>query len=282
MNDFKASYLEIKPYELVHFLLQETGQYDRDAVNPIDLLNFLKLDYLSFDFDTELPPEAQRDSRKPRALLSFSDRLVAVDENLKSTNRIRFSILHETAHYILPAHQCSMYLCDTTGMSPRSKLDFEKEANECAASLLFKGAVFATEAAQMPVSVKSIVDMATIYEASFEATARRFVEKNLKPIMLVVFSKADNVNQADLDAESVWKVKYCIPSPTFRTRFFSKVTGQAPATIGKKLATPFGNIMDTEMVNLTISGGEGQSFPCQAEFFYNRYNIMCLLTPATS
>jgi len=278
MEGFKAGILDIEPYELCHFLLQETGQYDRDAVNPVDLLEYLQLEYLSFDFDTGLPPEAKEGWQKPRALLSFPDKLVAVDEKMKG-RRGRFSILHETAHYVLPSHQHAFYLCDSVGLSSNAKFTYEKEANDFAANLLFKGGAFTTEAAQLPVSVKSIKNLAEKYKASYESSARRFVEKSLKPIMLIVFKETACNSRAELDGEQLWKVKYSNASASFRTRFFSRIKGHVPPKIAKKFKYQFGDIADTEKCDVIVSEGEEKKFHLHAEYFFNQYNIMCLLTP---
>lgn len=278
MEGFKASYLEIEPGELVHFLLKESGQYERDPINPSDLLKYLKLSYLAFDFDTSLPPEAKAEASRPRALLSFHDRLIAVDESL-SHRRRRFSVVHEIGHYVLPAHQHSLYLCDSMGMSPRTRLTFEKEANQFAADLLFKGGLFAVDAAGMEMSVKTVVALAGKYDASFEATARRLVEKGLRPVMLVVFKSAADATQIDSDAEPVWEVRYCVASPVFKTRFFADVTGNVPVDIASELLSPGRDVEESIDREIAVRGGMEDRPPFRAEFFYNSYNILCLLTP---
>lgn len=278
MAGFKASYLEIEPRELVHFLLKESGQYARDAINPSDLLKYLKLHFLSFDFDTNLPSEAKPEAGRPRALLSFQDRLIAVDEAL-SRRRRRFSVVHEIGHYVLPAHQHSLYLCDSMGMSPWTRLTFEKEANEFAADLLFKGGLFAVDAAGMEISVKTVVALARKYEASFEATARRLVEKSLRPAMLVVFKSAAGATQIDSDAEPVWEVRYCAASPVFKARFFPRVTGNVPPDVASKLLSPGRDIEESIVCDITLSGDREERPPFRGEYFCNQYNIFCLLTP---
>ena len=84
MKAFRASYFEIESRELVRHLLRGAGQCDRECINPRDLLEFLKLEYVSFNFATELPEEAKNTGSggAPRALLSFADRLVATDDTL--------------------------------------------------------------------------------------------------------------------------------------------------------------------------------------------------------
>jgi len=278
LDGLKASYLEIDPAELVHFLLKESGQYERDAITPSDFLTYLKLDFVAFGFDANLPLEAKPEASRPRALLSFEDRLIAVDESLSLRPR-RFSVLHEIGHYVLPTHQHSFYLCDSRGMSPWTRLTFEKEANEFAADLLFKGGIFAVDAAGLDISVKTVVALAQKYQASFEATARRLVEKSLRSVMLVVFKNAGDAAQLDADAEPIWEVRYCVASAVFMSRFFARVSGNVPPDVASDLLSPGRDIKESIARDIAIARGKEGELPFRAEFFYNQYNIFCLLTP---
>jgi len=281
LQGLNASYLEIEPYELVCFLLKESGQYDRDAVDPFELLDYLKLTYLTFDFDTALPPEAKPEGSQPRALLSFAERLVAVDENL-APPRARFSALLEIAHYVLPAHQNSMYLCDNKGMSHRTHLTIEKTANDFAADMLFKGGMFSIDLAAMGISVNTITALAAKYQASFEATARRLTERSLQPVMLAVFKNTSGATRTGSDTSPTWNVKYCITSPTFKSRFFTEINGAAPSDLAAELTSSYRDINDSITRTIDINTSSGQPHQFKAEFFYNQYNIFALLTPENS
>lgn len=278
MEGFKADYLDIGPQELAEFLLKTSGQYNRDAVNPPDLLECLRLRYLSVDFDLEIPDEVKPEGSQPRALLSFPDRLIAVDRGLRPP-RARFSVLHEIGHYVLPTHRHALYLCDAKGMSRWTRLTFEKEANDFAAELLFKGVCFAADAASMNMSVEAVVTLAGKYEASHEAAARRLVEKSLQPVMLVVFKDTAGKAQIDVDSPATWNVRYCVASPTFKDRFFAEITGGVPIDVASEIAVPLRDIRETIQREVVVDITGGKSVCFQAEFFFNQYNIMCLLVP---
>ena len=111
------------------------------------MLDLLGLEFTSFDFQLELPDDAKETvgGAKPRALISFSDRLVATDATL-SESKTRFSVLHEIGHFVLPKHQHKLYICDDQGLSLATRLVLEKEASEFAADLLFLGDRFSLEA----------------------------------------------------------------------------------------------------------------------------------------
>jgi hypothetical protein len=282
MTAFSASYLEIEPRELIRHLLRSAGQCDRECVNPCDLLDFLKLEYASFNFGTELPDEAKHTvtGGAPRALLSFADRLVATDDSLDD-KRTRFSVLHEIGHYVLPHHEHTLYVCDDIGMSFATRLVMEKEANEFAADLLFLCDRFSVEANSREINALTVKELATQYLASFEATARRLVEKNFRPGMLVVFRKEQQGDALDVDALPTWIVRYCIASPTFKTTFFEKVSGTVPPEAIAIVTQPGHDIAQGYVCNIGISGrGANAVTMFRAEFFSNTYNIFCLLTPA--
>ncbi len=280
MSGFSASYLEIEPRELVRHLLREAGQSDRDSVNPADLLNLLRLEYVSFNFDRELPEEARQTvaGGKPRALISFNDRLVATDESL-SDKRTRFSVLHEIGHYVLPSHEHTLYICDDRGLSFSTRLWMEKEANDFAAELLFQGDRFAVEANSLPVSAMTVHELATKYEASFEATSRRLVERNFKPCMLVVFKEDSTPARIDANRQSRWSVRYCVASPLFKTRYFERLKGVVPEKVVADVTAPGSNLVDSVTTDFEITGRKpNATMTFQAEYFCNTYNIFCLLT----
>ena len=281
MNGFSGRFLEIQPRELVRYLLQAAGQREREYVNPADLLAFLRLDYASFDFQLELPTEAKATvgGAMPRALISFADRLVATDTNLRET-QTRFSVLHEIGHYVLPEHQNALFVCDDQGLNLSTRLVLEKEASEFAADLLFLGDRFSLEANSHTMNAMTIKELANKYRASFEATARRFVEKSFQACMLVVFKQKSMQYQIDASRPPIWSVKYCIASPSFRTQYVEGLQGTVPPEIAAVVAQPGRDIAESVTCEIPITlPTDPAGKPFHAEFFYNQWNVFCLLTP---
>ncbi len=281
MTTLNATYLEIQPRELVTYLLRESGQFERECVSTADLLDFLGLDYVSFNFDLELPQAAKQTvgDARPRALISFGDRIVATDSDLDE-DRTRFGVLHEVGHFVLPHHEHSLYLCDDVGLSPATRLVFEKEAGEFAADLLFLGDRFALEANSRAIRASTVKELATKYGASSEATARRLVEKSFRPCMLVVFKKEPRQSGSELAQLPAWSVRSCVASATFKTQYFESVSGTAPAEVVAMVAQPGRDISDSHRIDLAVrSSIEQKEFQFSAEFFGNPQNIFCLLTP---
>jgi hypothetical protein len=281
MTTFSATYLEIEPRELVTYVLRESGQFERESVSTANLLEFLGLDYVSFNFDLELPQEAKQTvgEARARALISFGDRIIATDSNLDE-NRTRFSILHEVGHFVLPHHEHSLYVCDDVGLSPATRLVFEKEASEFAADLLFLGDRFALEANSQAISASTVKALATKYSASFEATSRRIVEKSFRPCMLIVFKKEPRQSGGELAQLPNWSVRYCVASATFKTQYFESVSGTVPAEVVAVVTQPGRDIADSYSIEVAVrSSSEQKEFQFSAEFFSNKYNVFCLLTP---
>ncbi|MBC8372684.1 MAG: hypothetical protein H8E53_03745 [Planctomycetes bacterium] len=178
-----------------------------------------------------------------------------------------------------PTPQHSIYLCDRQGMGPRTRLTFEKTANDFAADMLFKGGMFSIDVAAMGISVKTITTLAAKYQASFEATARRLADRSLQPVMLAVFKNTAGAAQVSADASPAWGVRYCIGSPAFKSRFFTQVTGTAPSEVAAELTSSYRDINDSITRTITIDTSSGQPQQFTTEFFYNQYNIFSLLTP---
>lgn len=281
MTTFNASYLEIEPRELVTYLLRESGQFDRESVHTASLLEFLGLSYVSFNFDLELPQEAKQTvgDARPRALISFDDRIVATDSDLDE-NRTRFSILHEVGHFVLPHHEHSLYVCDDIGLSPATRLVFEKEASVFAADLLFLGDRFALESNNRPINAATVKALATKYSASFEATARRMVEKSFRPCMLVVFKKEARQSGDELSQLPTWGVRYCVASPTFKTQYFESLSGTVPPEVVALITQPGRDIADSHNMEVAVRfSGDQKEHQFSAEFFSNTYNIFCFVLP---
>ncbi len=279
MSDFSASYLAIDEDELVKFLLDEAGQSRRSQVNPKDLLEYLNLNCITVEFSREVAGLGGGLSlRPPRALISFHDRLIATDSALDA-NRRRFSILHEIAHYVIPHHQNALYICDKRDMGFDTQVTFEQEANRVAAKLLFLADQFDIEANSHSISAATVKQLALQYHASFEATARRLVERNFRECMFVSFAEVAS-SGIDSNQERQWRLRYSIPSPSFRHKYFSRFTrGSVPPKVAQTMGT-FQDIAQSVAVEMQLRvPGSASPKSFRAEYFHNTFNVFCILTP---
>lgn len=270
MSDFVANFAAIEASEIVEHLLEETEQAEGLPVNSSRILEHLNLEQLIFNFEEAVPKDIWRDASNARsAVLDFRERLVAIDEKLYPKRR-RFALFHEIAHYVLPDHRKMLYVCSDADLSFRATIVQEKEANEFAAELLFKGTEFTRDANSHEASAFSVKQLAEKYDASFEATARRLTEKSSSPRMLAVFREAPDER---------WCVHYCHSSPSFRSQYFSSIKGDLPADVACALARPGRDIAEVEKGVVNTGSPDGEKSHFIAEFFTNTYKIFCFLTP---
>jgi DNA-binding transcriptional regulator YiaG len=155
----------------------------------------------------------------------------------------------------------------------------QREANEFAADLLFLGDRFSIEANAKTISAATVKELAAKYQASYEATARRFIQNNFRPCMLVLFKRQNHGHTPDTALQPTWMVRYCIASPTFKTRFFEKINGTVPSEVVATVTAPGRDIADSHVTEIGIANPLGNELRFQGEFFFNTYNIFCLLTP---
>jgi hypothetical protein len=92
--------------------------------------------------------------------------------------RERWVRAHEIGHAILPwQRETFAYLDDHTRLSEATAAQFEREANEVAAEILFQGRALDDEADGSTITLEGICDLAVLFNASIVATARRVAER---------------------------------------------------------------------------------------------------------
>jgi hypothetical protein len=271
----QADDLELEMPELIEHLLRETGQEGEAPTNPSAMLDHLNLKFAMIDLATLLPGQ----KKQPRGVLSYLDRIVGVDLSLKDRrHRARFTTMHEIGHYVLPNHQNDLYICDEQDLSFEAMIEVEREANAFAAELLFKGDRFTRDANDSALAPESIKTLSLRYDASFEATARRFVERNSKPCGLVVFGPAPG-GVIDTSRAGRWQHRYTISSAELRTRYFRRLLGEVPPDIVRKLVVPGRDWADSIESEMVIGSSAGEKHPMQFSFFTNQHNIFALVQP---
>jgi hypothetical protein len=282
LSGLKGDFSIITGPEIVTYLLRESGHLERDSVNPADIIRLLKLDYVRLNFNVEFGQENFPRGTTPRVLLSFPNKVIATDGELNKA-REKFSIFHEIGHYVLPSHHYSLYICDPSDSdgSGNQTWKLEAEASEFAAELLFMGNRFVAEANSVSLSARTVKDLAAKYEASFEATARRLVEKRIRPCMLVVFKKGTADVGSVSGFEPHWMVHYCVSNSSFRNAYFESLKGELSRKLATQIAISGKDIADSITQEISISSPTGQSYRFVSEYFYNQYNIFGFLSEPT-
>jgi Zn-dependent peptidase ImmA (M78 family) len=266
----------LAPQEIVEALLVEAGAADKLPTDEHKLLDFLKLEQLSFDFMHELDflPDSHKKSMDLRAALSLNDRLIATQSGLPE-KRKRFGIFHEIGHFIHPEHQ-KIFVDDDLTLSWWTRARMERQANEIAAEILFQGNRFTDEALNAPTSVSTVTELAPKYGASYEAAIRRYTERHVLSCAVIVFDKSrKDVDEAEFD-DSEYKIHYTVTSPSFRKKYFSAVEIRGGTIKGRELCqkSHWRGVDDVYEQPLVV--GESHF---DTEIFSNGYKIFQFVLP---
>jgi Zn-dependent peptidase ImmA (M78 family) len=263
--------------EIVETLLVEAHAAGELPTNQNKLLKFLGLEQMSFDFMNEV--EFLEASDKPdselRAALSLRHKVIATHSGL-SEKRSRFSVFHEIAHCILPDHVGKIFVDTDQTLSWWTKARLEREANQVAADLLFQGSLFSEEALSSDLSVKSVLDLAPKYGASYEAALRRYTERHVVPCALIVYDKLSRNDESFVEDDE-YRLQYTITSAPFKKLHFSgQLTGES-AKASDIFKTEYrwrvGDVVEREI----IIDGQHRKWQFEAEVFGNGYKIFQLL-----
>ena len=208
-------------------------------------------------------------------LYDAAEALIHVDNTVVKA-RQTFVTLHETGHHDIPWHRKIFRFfqdCEKT-LAPDVADQFEREANNFARYLLFKGTTFAEHAADCPFGIKTPMKLAKIFGASIYAAAREFARTNARACVVFVLEPLETDGTPGLRAP----VRRIEPSPAYVAQFgrptVSVLTPGHPLwpviPIGRKMTRP---------VPLTSSDLNGQRHECLAEAFNTTYNVLILLYP---
>lgn len=200
--------------------------------------------------------------------------IIHVDESVVRPKQT-FLKLHETAHHDLPVHRRSFGLfqdCDNT-LAPEVADQFEREANNYARFVLFKGEMFAERAADYPLAIRTPMQLAREFGSSVYAGLREYVRTNRMPCMAVILNPIERTTDSRMTA-SIRRVEV---SPTWATRFGHFASDQPISPrhvlwpvvpIGRKMTWP-------TPVLLHDRNGDPQA--CLAEAFNTTHNILILV-----
>jgi len=261
MTKIAGSYPENE--QILKYLLTETSQHESRPTSADRIIDFLKLELVTFDFNLL---DDEQLAKRGRAILSYNQKTIAIN-SIIHPQQVTFSKFHEIAHYVLPQHVKTFYICNAADMSLLQRSPLEQEANEFAADLIYKGDIFTMESNSMPISFDTIIALATKYESSIESTAWRFVKYNFQPCVFVSYEKRDNI----------WKVKYSIFSTPFLRKHLqnrhSSLTDDNNQDVIKSEQEP-SEILKMEC-KMTIGDEKEVGFAC--EYFNNTYNVFALI-----
>jgi Zn-dependent peptidase ImmA (M78 family) len=208
-------------------------------------------------------------------LYDSSESIIHIDDTV-AISKQTFLKLHETGHHSMPTHRKLYRLfqdCDKT-LSPEIADQFEREANNFARYVLFKGDAYAQTAADHNFEIKTAIKLAKKFGSSVYASAREFARTNHRACVVYVLEPIEFVEGAGVRA----LVRRIEPSLSFVAQF-----GHPPDTVvtldhflGPVL--PIGRKM-TRPMSLSIKDKDGIAHECVAEAFDTTHNVLILLYP---
>lgn len=212
---------------------------------------------------------------KVLGIYDSAESLIHIDSTVGKPKQT-FLTLHETAHHDLPVHKRMFRFfqdCDKT-LAPAIADQFEREANNFARFLLFKGDAYAKQAADHPFSIKTPMKLATHFGASIYASAREFARTNHRSCAIYVLEQIEYVAGAGARAA----VRRIEPSPSFVLQFgHPTCTSVTPdhflgpiLPIGRKMTRPTG---------FSLTDRNGDTHECVGEAFNTTHNVIILFYP---
>ena len=187
-----------------------------------------------------------------------------------------FLALHETGHHDLPVHRQIFRLFQDCNMTLDAEVadKFEREANNFARFVLFKGDTFARHAADCSLEIRTPIKLAKTFGASIYAAAREFARTNDRACVVFVLDPLENIEGIGCRAP----VRRIEASPSFIAQFGRLAVDMIAPNHPLWPALPIGRRM-TRPVLVRIADVNGIHHECMAEALDTTYNVLVLLYP---
>ena len=241
------------------------------AFNPSAIISYLK------GKATDAGARIKSAITKVFGLYDAAEAVIHIDDTVLEV-RQTFLKLHETGHHDMPTHRKMFRIfqdCEKT-LAPDIADHFEREANNFARFLLFKGPAFAERAADYPFEIRTPMTLAKTFGSSIYAATREYARTNSRACVVFVLEPLENEAGSGFRAP----VRRIEPSPAYVARFGRPAVKTVTPDHLLWPVIPIGRKM-TRPIPLTISDLNGQRHECLAEAFYTTYNVFILLYPVT-
>jgi Zn-dependent peptidase ImmA (M78 family) len=169
----------------------------------------------------------RRVSGKVSAALDRKERVIYISSDVAHDGQRRFKQLHEVTHELLPWQADTAYADNHLSLSWHTRVQFEQEANQGGAELLFQRTRFQAMAADYAVGFGGVLELADEFGASYHASFRRYVETHRAPIAGVVLECSPCE-----PGELVYRRKEAMNSKAWSARY------EPASTFPKKLVSP--------------------------------------------
>ena len=213
---------------------------------------------------------------KLRALIDFREKQIYVDTSM-SHHQVNWGKLHECGHQVLPWQRNAYgYKDDDHTLSADVNAHFEREANLFAAEVLFQLERFTNNAADLPLNVKSPVQLSKRFGSSCHAAIRRFVETNPRPCAVLVCRPAKQL----IDNPYPLELVHAVYSPAFINKFGHLLLPRRfeAEHIFAKHTVEFGTKL-LEDGEVELRNGDGEPMRLHFSLFNSTYNVFIFVHP---
>jgi hypothetical protein len=204
-----------------------------------------------------------------RALWIPDSRRILIDKSLPLLKH-RWAEAHETTHSLLPWHQEALFGDTQQTLAPHCHQHLEGEANYGAGRLLFLGDRFATEAADYPLNLETVLRLAKSYGNTITSTLWRIIEQlgEDKPIVGLVTLHPQKFSNSEEPC------RYFIRSGAFLQEYPSVTEQDLLGILPSYCANKRHGDLGSAQIVMTNARGEKHLF--YFETFYNGYDALTL------
>jgi hypothetical protein len=210
---------------------------------------------------------------KVLGVLDAQDHVIHIDNSVTPSKQT-FLKLHEAGHHELPVHRrlFAFFQDCEKNLDPAIAELFEREANNFARFVLFQGGGYATLAADMAMSIKTPMGLASRFGASIYASCREFARTNRRECAVYVLEPAELVQGVGFRA----KVRRIEASPTFIEHFGRPQIVEVTPDDALGRIVPIGRRL-TRPTSLPIRDLNGDRVEAVGEAFDTTHNIILLV-----
>ncbi len=241
----------------------------KSMFDPAAILSYLKTK--AADVEHKLKKAVS----KILGIYDAGESIIHIDDSVVVSKQ-NFLKLHETGHHDIPTHRKIFRFfqdCEKT-LSPDTADQFEREANNFARYILFKGNTFGEHAADHEFGIKTPMKLAKQFGASLYASTREYARTNERACAVFILEPMQFL--PDFGAQAY--VRRIEASSRFIEGFGlpnDQVINQEhflwdAVPVGRKMTYP---------TPVRIQDKNGQIHECLAEAFDTTYNILVLLYP---
>lgn len=212
---------------------------------------------------------------KVLGLYDANEQIIHIDDSV-GVSKQTFLKLHETGHHELPTHRKIFRLfqdCEQT-LAPTIADQFEREANNFARYALFQGLAYKQMAADMPMAVRTPINLSKKFGASVYASAREFARTNHRACLVYILEPIQLVPGVAAYAD----VRRVEASPSFAQQFGVPTVERIDVTDALGELLPIGRKM-TKPRALVYSDRNGDRHECLGEAFDTTHNVLLLIYP---